>query len=187
VVHVRPPFLAVHCHRAGPRSIALPDKWSTYNLATGEWAVQDATNLRFTAVDGSTHLFLIGVKEELEHLLAQNPADLLRIDHLPERPQNVRFDTANFDVPIMKLDEWMEGGSADEVADEWLLRPKFIEQDDQPDGVSEKSGKRRRRRGRRANGDRTGTEEPTMARGESPSGDDDFGDLGLSVVFRRRE
>lgn len=63
VVHVRPPFLTVHCAHAGPRTITLPGRWSAFNLNTDEWVSHDSTSLRFTATDGSTHVFLVGLRE----------------------------------------------------------------------------------------------------------------------------
>jgi hypothetical protein len=188
VVHVRPPFLTVHCDGAGPRTITLPNKSSAYNLHTQEWAAVDATNLRFTANDGSTHVFLVGPREELETILARDPNDLLRMEELPPKPDNtLRQDSAGFDVPIMKLDEWIEGAEPDEVADEWFLRPQQLTANEQPDGESEKVGRRRRRRGRRGPGDRSqgGSEEPTMTRHEYSDGSG-FDD-GMNVVFRKRD
>jgi hypothetical protein len=80
----------------------------------------------------------------------------------------------------------MEGGDADEVADEWFLRPVQVEEEiaaaPEPD---RETGRRRRRR--RRNGDRTGgSEETADFRPEyAESGEDD--DIGISVVFRKRE
>ena len=185
VVHVRAPFCTIHCSGAGPRTITLPNKSSAYNLLTNEWASVDSTNLRFTAMDGSTHVFLVGPKEDLEHFLDSNPSNVLKMDVLPEREANVRGDISTFDVPIMKLDEWMEGGDNDEVADEWFLRPQHIvEEPETEDEGTEKIGRRRRKRSR----GRGGSEETAGPRRE-PSGPTDpiLGDLGMNVMFRKRE
>lgn len=186
VVHVRPPFLTVHCTGTGPRSLTLPGKWSAYDALSGEWMGLDHTTLRFTGIDGTTHTFLIGPREELQHLLSLKPEEMLRMDELPPKDDNFfREDGLGFDVPIMKLDQWMEGADSDEIADEWFLRPQQILEE--PEGESEKVGKRRpRRRGRR--GDRGGSEESASARPE-PSGtvSEQFEDLGMSVMFRKRE
>jgi hypothetical protein len=189
VVHVRPPFLTVHCAGAGPRTITLPNKSSAYNLHTGQWVAVDSTNLRFTANDGSTHVFLVGPKEELEVLLTRDPSDVLTMTELPPQPEDtVRQESVGFDVPIMKLDEWIEGAEPDEVADEWFLRPHQIVAEEQPDGESEKVGRRRRRRGRRGPGDGSGgSEEPTMTRHEYSTEGPGFEDLGMNVVFRKRD
>jgi hypothetical protein len=144
--------------------------------------------LRFTGIDGTTHLFLVGPREELEHLLSLKPEEMLKMAELPPKQENlIREDGLGFDVPIMKLDQWMEGSDSDEIADEWFLRPQLILEE--PEGESEKVGKRRpRRRGRR--GDRSGSEETASARSE-PSGtvtSSEFDeDLGMSVMFRKRE
>jgi hypothetical protein len=185
VVHVRAPFCTIHCSGAGPRTITLPNKSSAYNLLTNEWASVDSTNLRFTAMDGSTHVFLVGPKEDLEHFLDSNPSNVLKMDVLPKREANVRGDISTFDVPIMKLDEWMEGGDNDEVADEWFLRPQHIvEEPETEDEGTEKIGRRRRKRSR----GRGGSEETAGPRRE-PSGPTDpiLGDLGMNVMFRKRE
>jgi len=187
VVHVRAPFCTIHCSGAGPRAITLPNKFSAFNLLTNDWAAVDSTNLRFTAIDGSTHVFLVGPREDLEHLLDADPKNVLKIDQLPVREANVRGDISTFDVPIMKLDEWMEGGDGDEVADEWFLRPQhIIDEPETEDEGTEKIGRRRRKR--RGRNDRGGSEETAGPRRE-PSGQADpiLGDLGMNVMFRKRE
>jgi hypothetical protein len=194
LVHVREPFLTVHCAGAGPRTIALPDKYSAFNLVTRQWAAVDSTNLRFMALDGSTHAFMIGLKTDLEHYLNRPPADILRIDTLPPREANVIGDISNFDVPIMKLGEWMEMSDSDDVADDWFLRaPKEVVEEEQATEDFERPGSRRRRRrrgrgGRGDRGDQVGSEEVVTARrepGGAPESDGD--DLGMNVVFRKRE
>lgn len=182
VVHLRPPFLTVHCANAGNRTIALPSKWSAYNLLQKQWVQTDSTNLRFTATDGSTHVFLVGTSEEIEAILTSEPSDLLKIGALPEKlDNNLLGDAASFDIPMMKLNEWMEGGDADEVADEWFLRPQQIVEEASPaPETEERTGRRRRRR---RPGSRGGSEESSDVRREFDSSDD----LGISVVFRKRE
>lgn len=187
VVHVRAPFCTIHCSGAGPRTITLPNKFSAFNLLTNDWAAVDSTNLRFTAIDGSTHVFLVGPREDLEALLDSDPKTALTIETLPPREANVRGDISTFDVPIMRLDEWMEGSDGDEVADEWFLRPQqIIDEPEAEDEGTEKIGRRRRKR--RGRGDRGGSEESASPRRE-PSGQADpiLGDLGMNVMFRRRE
>jgi hypothetical protein len=190
VVHVRPPFCTVHCATAGSRTLTLPVKTSAYNLHTDEWVAVDTASVRFNAIDGSTHSFLIGPKDELESLLRTEPTNLLRMASLPPREANVRTDISNFDVPIMRLDEWIEGGDSDENADEWFLRPAKVEEEPPAPAVetSERSGRRRRRRrGGRGNGeDREGSEEIVTARAE-PSGTQVTSDeFELNVMFRKR-
>jgi hypothetical protein len=187
VTHVRPPFLTVHCTGAGARTLTLPNKWVAYNLVSEEWLQCESSSIRFQATDGSTHLFLVGVKEDLDNILAASPDDLLRMETLPPRPDNtVRFDTASFDVSIMKLDEWMEGGDSDDVSDEFLFKPRFLEEPEEGP-TEDRPGRRRRRRGRGR--DREGSEETAGERErvavEVPS--EDGGDVGMNVVFRRRK
>jgi len=195
VVHVRPPFCTVHCGKAGPRAIALPDKWSAYNLQTGEWAGVDSRSVRFHATDGSTHSFLVGEQAELEHLLRVDPASLLTVDKLPPRDINVRTDVSNFDVPIMRLDEWIGGNDSDDNADEWFLRPQVVEEEpaqavaeDSPEKVGRR---RRRRRGRGGNGGNGSSTVADDAFGDSGAPATpptvEFDDFGLNVMFRKRE
>lgn len=182
VVHLRPPFLTVHCANAGPRTIALPSKWAAYNLLQKGWVQTDSTNLRFQATDGSTHVFLVGTHEEIDAILSTDPAELLTMAELPDKLDNtLAGDAASFDIPMMKLNEWMEGGDADEVADEWFLRPQQIVEESTPQPEQEERTGRRRRRRRR--GERGGSEETADIRPEF-GGDDD---LGISVVFRKRD
>jgi hypothetical protein len=192
VVHVRGPFCTIHCSGTGPRTITLPNKCCAYNLLTADWAAIDSTNLRFVAIDGSTHVFLVGSKTDIEHFLEANPDDVLHIENLPPRETNVRVDTSNFDVPIMKLDEWMEGGDQDEVADEWFLRPQqLIDESQTESGQAEETeqvGRRRRRRRRTRggpDGERSmGTEEVVTAKVQAESEEDSF---SMNIVFRKRD
>jgi hypothetical protein len=190
VTHVRPPFLTVHCTGAGPRTLTLPNKWVAYNLASEQWVASDSSSIRFQATDGSTHVFLVGVKEDLDNILSASPDDLLRMEVLPPRPDNtVRFDIASFDVAIMKLGEWMEGGESDDGSDEFLFKPKFLEEAEEVAENERPGSRRRRRRGRGR--DREGSEETAGERErvavEVPSGDGNGDEVELNVVFRRRK
>jgi len=189
VVHVRRPFLTVHCSGSGPRAITLPEKWAAYNVTTQEWTESESTSLRFNALDGSTHVFLVGRQSEIESMLALDPDEVLKLAELPAQTEDtVRFDAISFDVPIMKLGEWMEGGTLDDVSEDWLLHPKVSDLDSEDDGPPEdtdRPGRRSRRRRRSGNGEREGggrrrggAVETVEAPGE---------DMSLSVVFRKRE
>lgn len=188
-VHVRPPFCTVHCASTGPRAITLPDKWSAYNLLTGTWAAVDSTNLRFMAAEGSTHVFLVGPRAELEHILQTKPEEMLRIEALPPRELNQREDHSSFDVPIMKLDQWMEGTDSDDVADEWFLRPPQLpEETIEPATESTERIGRRRRRRRGGRGDKPDREDSAgPSRETASSNPEPFDDLGLNVMFRKRD
>jgi len=188
VVHVRAPFCTVHCSGAGGRALALPNKYSAYNLLTDEWTAVDSTHLRFTATDGSTHVFLVGPKEELMTILEGDPSTALTMKDIPVREANNLNDISNFDVPIMKLDEWMEGGDSEEASEDWFLRPQqIVEEPEAEDDTTEKIGQRRRRR--RGRSDRGGSEETASARREhvGTTISTEFGDLGMNVLFRKRE
>lgn len=188
VVHVRPPFLTIHCAGGGPRTLTLPDKWSAYDLLGGDWAMVDATHLTFSANDGSTTTFLVGPRSEIEALLSLDPQTLLTIDEIDPRVENtLKLDTLNFDVPIMKLDEWMEESWSEELAEDLLIKPSMleIEQPDEDEVVPARSGSSRRRRG----GRRRGGEEPDASRREGAdrsNANEPFDDLGMNVVFRKR-
>ncbi len=182
VVHVRPPFLTVHCTQGGSRTITLPGRWSAYSLNLGEWVSHDSTSLKFTATDGSTHVFLVGVREEVEQLLNADPDVWLTMDALPEKHEDtIRFDASNFDVPIMRLDEWMEGTEGDDLVDDLLFKPRLLDEAAEPEEEPDRVG-RRRRRGRR---DRGGSDESSSRRRAGESVFDE--DAGMGVLFRKRE
>ncbi|MBX7134854.1 MAG: hypothetical protein K1X67_19470 [Fimbriimonadaceae bacterium] len=191
VVHVRPPFLSVHCSGGGSRTLTLPDKWSAYDQLTHEWAMLDATHLQYSANDGSTASFLVGPKAEIESLLALDPEEMLKVDEIIPRADNtLKQDGMNFDVPIMKLDEWMEESWSEELADDLLIKPSLLDLEPVVDEESDidQAGRRRRRR----NPKRRGGEEPDPRRREStdrtaPTINDPFEGLNMNVVFRKRE
>ncbi len=186
VVHVRSPFVSVHCSGSGPRTIPLPDKQVAYDVLLGEWARADASHLRFNGIDGVTHTFLVGARTEIEHLLQTDPAKTLYVESIPPRDANVRTDASQFDVPIMRLGEWVGSSESDDVADEWLLRPlPEVEELSQATESAEDVGRRRRRRGNDRN-DRQRDNRPAKpdARVTSTSTD---GDLSLSFSFRKRD
>ncbi len=181
VVHVRPPFLSVHCTGAGPRTITLPNKWSAYDITDSEWVSHDSTSLKFHGTDGETHVFLVGVKEEIEHILSCDPAERLHLSEPIVKSENTRVDSS-FDVSIMRLDEWMEGTaeSDDLISDDLLFKPRLVEEELANSPVAPPSpapGIRRRR-------DRTPKKEDGRMRGANVEVDDDS---GLGVMFRKRE
>jgi hypothetical protein len=195
VVHVRHPFCTIHCQGAGPRTITLPGKFSAYNLLTDEWGAVDSPNFRFHALDGMTYCYLVGPRAELEHQLHADPRIVLHIDNLPPRDANVRIDSSNFDVPIMKLDEWMGEADSDDNADEWFLRPHQI--DEEPPAPAEESpervGRRRRRRRGRGGSDGGsndaggGRAREAFGFADPAGGASEFDDIGMNVLFRKRE
>ncbi|MBS1705496.1 MAG: hypothetical protein JST40_06450 [Armatimonadetes bacterium] len=190
VVHVRVPFLSIHCTSPGGRMITLPNKWAAYSLSHGEWAARDATHLRFQALDGATYTYLVGPQSELESILSKPLDELQMIEELPTRPENtLHLDAINFDIPIMKLDEWVEEGSADDLADGLLFKPGQLDTE-LPEGLAEldkpsgsKTSGRRRKRGRRQRPN--GGNGVSTAVIEADSGEP-FNDLSMNVVFRKR-
>lgn len=188
VVHVRPPFLTVHCKGTGQRTVALPGREAAYDLVTGQWASVDGANLRFIGVDGATHAFLVGPRAEIEHLLKSDPAEALRVESLPPRELNVRQDVSDFDVPVMKLGEFIENAEGDEAADEWFLRPTPAADESAPEPAQaeespDQVGRRRRRRGRGGR-ERDDRGAPEASETSAPVANDD---AGISVVFRKRQ
>jgi hypothetical protein len=160
----------------------LPPNWAAYDVQSETFETTEANSVRFHAVEGSTRTFLVGPQAELDALINQPIDELLTIAELPEQDANTLDDAALFDIPIMKLGEWMEGDLSDDAVEDWLLRPAAIEptpeigSDDKP-----RSGRSRRRRGR--GGDRQGSEEVVTSSGWK--GDDD--EFPVSVTFRKRE
>ena len=181
VVHIRQPFCTIHCTGTGMRGIALPDKYTAYNLATEEWMPVEGSSLKFYGSDGVTYCFLVGLKSDIDHLLSIDRTELLRMETYPERDNNVRIDNFAFDVPIVKLGEWREGNESEEVSDEWFLRaPQIL---DEPEGAATEAvepigRRRRRRRGGRGSDDGFPTERISAFADE---------ELSMNVMFRKRE
>ncbi|MCW5937956.1 MAG: hypothetical protein KIT11_11695 [Fimbriimonadaceae bacterium] len=191
VVHVRPPFLTVHCTGTGLRTVALPEKWAAYSLNTGEWMPTESNSLHFHALDGASHSFVVGLRGEVEHLIANDPAELLRMEvPPPKRDDTLHWEAVSFDIAIMKLDEWVEESWGDDLADDLLLKPSLLDPEEEPDedddagdGRQRSRGRRRRRRRRGVNGH--GSEEVATARREGADRARDS--ESMNVVFRKRE
>lgn len=182
VVHVRPPFLTFHATSSGPRTLALPDKWSAYDVLNESWVAEDSRQIRFHAIAGTTSLFMVGPRHDLEAMLATDPATVLRLENLPERrTDTLSQDQLNFDIPIIKLDEWMVGEEGDESADDIFFWPKIDEvaaeaepeDESEADDPSQTGRRRRRRRKKRGNGG-----------GERAEG---YPEADINIVFRKRE
>lgn len=190
VIHIQAPFLTVHCRGTGNRTIALPDKFRAYNLQTGEWMPGDGTQVRFQATDGSTHTFLVGLQTEIEALLKRDPSDILRVETVPDRPENtLRLDELMFDVPMMKLDDWVEESWSEEIADDLIFRPSQLDELESFDTgePSEGSSSPRNQDGGRRRGRRRRRREGGNERPERGSTSSDFDISEMNVVFRKRE
>ena len=191
VIHARPPFLTVHCTGDGQRTIALPGKWSAYNLLTSEWVAVDSTNIRFTSPDGVTHMFLVGTTDEIRHILEADPRTILRMDELPMRESNIRIDVSSFDVPIMRLGEWATESDAEDHIDEWFLRPRddepYVEDASlAPDAIQRTTGRRRTKQRDRRQRKLSFAEQVDF----DPTGEEklkDKGDVELNILFRKRD
>jgi hypothetical protein len=178
LVHANAPFVTVHCKGTGPRTLMLPDNWVAYHYDLREYVPVENSSVKFKAVDGSTHTFIVGTRGDIDALLNSQPSGLLEVTEPITRNENtLSWDQVNFDVAIMKLDEWMEESWSDELADDLLIKPSMIDQveedettppQDDDDGTSGRRRKRRRRSPERQRG------------GES------FGQTGVSVLFRKR-
>lgn len=179
VIHARAPFLTIHCSGAGPRVVTLPDKWTAFDLVHNTWGIVEGHRLRFSAMDGSTHSFLVGTKSNIEALLHSTPElSFTEEEMLERRDDSTHWDQMSFEVAIMKLDEWVEEGWSDEMADDLLLRPSLIEDIEETapeaDEVSISSGRRRRKR-------------RDTRRERQPRGDHENAETGISFLFRKRE
>ena len=190
VVHIRAPFVTVHCKGAGQRTLTLPNNWSAYDLVGAEWANVESNSIRFTAIDGHTYVFLAGIKTEIETLLNADLGPLLTLDRIePRGDDTVHWDAVQFDVQIMKLDEWVEETWSEQHADDLLLKPSMLDIDTEPQEEEpepeQKSRGRQRGRGRRRRGGRRGSEETAQPRREGA--DMEFDEAGIGVLFRKRQ
>ncbi|MFM9872015.1 MAG: beta-galactosidase [Fimbriimonadaceae bacterium] len=185
LVHANDPFVTVHCSGTGPRTLMLPDNWAAYHLDHQEYMPVENGTVKFKAVDGSTHTFLVGLLGDIQAILKSNTDDLLKVTEPILRDENTReWDSVAFDVAIMKLDEWVEESWSEDHADDLLLKPSMMdsgeeEQDDEDlaprtrrDEDDERTSGRRRARRRRSP--------------ERQKGGESFGQTGVSVLFRKR-
>lgn len=185
LVHVTPPFLTVHCSGTGQRTIMLPSNWVAYDIEARDYIPVENSAVKFKAVDGSTHTFVIGPMGEVSTIVKADLATLTTITEPIHREENtLRWDSVHFDVQIMKLDEWVEETWSEELADDLLLKPSMVDLDgplvdDGPDESNDESKLRRRRRRRR----RGGSDDS----GDRGAPKEAFGDTGVSVLFRKRE
>jgi hypothetical protein len=135
--------------------------------------------MRFQALDGQTHVFLVAQEAEIERLLDLDPESVLQVGEIAPRHENtVHWNELRFDVPIMKLDEWVEESWGEELADDFLIKPSMFEPAavqgepfQEEEFTVSRGGQRRKRRGRRQGG-------------EPPREPDDD---TMHVLFRKRE
>lgn len=187
VLTVRPPFLSIHTKNAGPRTLALPDNWSAYDLINGEWMAMDNKSLRFNALAGMTYAFLVGTRGSIEALLGTSPDKALAIRAI-ERPEDdqMHWDALQLDVPIMQLGEWVESSWSDDLAEDLLLKPSLLDIERRQEEATIESEEHRPGRKRRRPKRRRGGEETTDRRQEGADRMTALGDT-INVVFRKRD
>ncbi|MCH8273986.1 MAG: hypothetical protein IH851_04280 [Armatimonadetes bacterium] len=104
VVHLRPPFLAVHYSGSGHRIATLPDRWHAFDLTREKMIGSDSAGLQSETVDGATTVLLIGEEAEVQELVNLDTERLLTLDELPEPEQDtVEQEDLDLEVPIMPL------------------------------------------------------------------------------------
>lgn len=183
VVHARPPFLTIHCTGTGPRTVTLPAKWAAYNVKSDEYMSVDGNSLKFTGVDGATYNFIVGTLGDVQAIVNSSVDDLLEITEPIIRDENtLDWHSIKFDVPIMKLDEWMEESWTDEHADDLLLKPSTLDIDSES-LLAEME--KPTTPGRRHNRNRRRPDESSQRRRDTS--DHEFGQTGVSVLFRKRD
>ncbi len=177
LVHARLPFVTLHARGAGNRIVALPEKQSAYNLQRREWTTTEGGQIKLSVSDGQTQTFLVGSKSEIEAILNAHTDDLLRIEEIPDRAENtLYYDDMHFDVPIMKVDTWVEEGWSEEMATDLVFKPSELEETIavEEEAIHERRAQHQgRRRGRR-----NGRKRPEQS---------DFDIAEMNIVFRKRE
>lgn len=180
VIHVRAPFLSLHCSGAGVRTITLPDKQVCYDLIQRVWMPVENNTLKFLGLDGSTYSFLIGHKADIEAILSSTPDTLVtEAEILAHQDNTIQWDAIRFDVPIMKLDEWVEEAWGEDLADDLLIKPSMIEEVGE-EAVAETEREAPRSSGQRRKRKRTkGRQDPGQQAQEQAQ--------TVNFLFRKRE
>lgn len=182
VVHVSGPFLTVHCTGTGQRVVNLPDKWVAYRLETDEYEPVEKNSFRFMALDGTSWSFMVGPSAVVQAMVKADLAKLSHIDTAGVREENtVHWEDVQFDVQIMKLDEWVEESWGEEMEGDLLIKPSLLEIDVES-GPEETDSEEPRSRGRRRN--RRGGRD--RRRGNDRADREKVGETGMSVLFRKR-
>ncbi|MES1228105.1 MAG: hypothetical protein ABUL72_05495, partial [Armatimonadota bacterium] len=97
----------------------------------------------------------------------------------------VHWEDVQFDVQIMKLDEWVEESWGEEMEGDLLIKPSLLEVDLEP--VSEDTEDEPRSRGRRRNRSRSGGRDRRRGGDRHEGEREKIGETGMSVLFRKRE
>lgn len=114
VVHVRPPFLAIHYSGTGHRIATLPDRWHAFDPVRKDMIGEDATHLRSEGTDGASQLLYVGEEADVMSLANASKDDSLNIELYSEIEDEVEQpEQGELSVPLIE----MEG---DSVAEEDL-------------------------------------------------------------------
>ncbi len=158
-VHINPPLVAIHSKESGNKVIHFPKKLDVYDFLNKKWVSLNTNQYKFESKKGKSYLFYIGEKSKLEKILQEDVLDTLKIESIPEQEENTAdIASYNFDVPIMKLDEWMTESSTIDSDEKYILSTTAIEEEDvfwedgdiviesneSDDVKNERRGKRRR-------------------------------------------
>ena len=139
--------------------------------------------------DAALHRLMTNLAgHDIEAMLDSDIDGLLKIDKLDPRVENtVHWDAVQFDVQIMRLDEWVEETWSEELADDLLLKPSMLEIGAEEEEEPHEPAPRGRRRGpqRRRRGRGRGSEETGRPRREGA--DRVFDEAGIGVSFRKKE
>ena len=180
--------MTVHCSGTGPRILTLPDNWTAYNLTTSEMMPVENNACRFTAIDGSTHAFVVGTLGDVQSYLNADISTMKEFTQPIQHQDNtLHWEAMKFDVEIMKLDEFMEESWTEEMADDLLIKPSMLDIDtealseDLPEEDAPLRSAGGRRRDRKRRGGRSGR------RGNQRSDGPMDEETGLSFMFRNRE
>lgn len=179
-------YVTIHCSGTGPRTLNLPDKWVAYRLDLNEYIPVEKNAYRFSAIDGTTYTFLVGQAAEVETLINGDIDELSKIDlNLVREDATKHWDSDQFDVPIMKLDEWVEETWGDDLESDLLIKPSLIDIDLEEESGDETEAEQPRSRGGRRRRRRKG------GRDQDPRGGRDdrekVGEGGFNVLFRKRD
>ncbi|MEZ5162799.1 MAG: hypothetical protein R2688_03410 [Fimbriimonadaceae bacterium] len=188
LVHAAAPYVTVHCSGTGPRILTLPDNWTAYNLTTSEMMPVENNACRFTAIDGSTHAFVVGTLGDVQSYLNADISTMKEFTQPIQHQDNtLHWEAMKFEVEIMKLDEFMEESWTEEMADDLLIKPSMLDIDtealseDLPEEdapLRSGGGRRRDRKRRGGRGGRRGGQ-----RSDGPMDEE----TGLSFMFRNQE
>lgn len=111
VVHVRPPYLAIHYTGAGHRTAVLPDRWNAHDLVTDETISEDSIRLRSEATDGATQLLIVGEEADVKRVTSIEAESLKTLEELPEpEDDTIVREVAQIESPIigsLQADEFL--------------------------------------------------------------------------------